>query len=570
MKSELAGGDLILRYFDEGVKVIALKGGWGTGKTYLWQAIKTELKQREDRKAKESRARPPIYASVFGLADIDAVRTALYESILEELNETVSSAQKAAKQFGGSLTQILRGIAPGTGAIIGGLGGVANVLTSAAIQRALRDRMLVLDDLERRDKKLTMSALFGFIDAMRHAGCTILLIFNEDAFQDGDAEEWKFLREKAVEREVFLETSSEKACEIGLSKSVPHLGLITQTLIRYNVRNIRVIKRLSNFLEEIFQNKTRLIETVAADLVPTTVTIICLYFGAIRTQRNIKYLTDLWRKKVLSEPSNSEDVHPENLETLISFNFTYDLQFISLLTEHITTGHPLTEEFDEHFQKRNIEANEGNVIETARQYLRDTIWNPDVTSRELVSRATSFSDNWATLSPELMSSILSDLKARDRDAADLLLEKWRQHRRKIDNSTRGFVEPNLRDYLPEIREIIEDSYSKDLQQRTLSEAILNIVNRNWTAKDAHLINSANAQQVNNAIDQLNSGTFEQFVQFYLRELASPLLRPSGEKLFPSAAGVFLAALRQLPLPPSSRSQELIRFHFQLYLQESSS
>ena len=44
----------------------------------------------------------------------------------------------------------------------------------------VRERIIVLDDLERRDAALSLETLFGYVDALKGKGCTVLLIYNEE------------------------------------------------------------------------------------------------------------------------------------------------------------------------------------------------------------------------------------------------------------------------------------------------------------------------------------------------------------------------------------------------------
>ncbi len=50
-------------------KVIALSGRWGTGKTHLWNEVKTEFKDVKVQKA--------LYVSLFGLSSIDQIKRKL-------------------------------------------------------------------------------------------------------------------------------------------------------------------------------------------------------------------------------------------------------------------------------------------------------------------------------------------------------------------------------------------------------------------------------------------------------------------------------------------------------------
>lgn len=59
-------------------RVIALSGKWGTGKTHLWNEVKSES---EDERIKSS-----LYVSLFGLSSIDQVKRKLIETAIPGLD----------------------------------------------------------------------------------------------------------------------------------------------------------------------------------------------------------------------------------------------------------------------------------------------------------------------------------------------------------------------------------------------------------------------------------------------------------------------------------------------------
>ena len=65
---------LIALLRDTDHRVIALKGKWGTGKTYLWRAVVIEMFQ--DKKATEQ----PIYVSLFGAKTINDLKLRILQN----------------------------------------------------------------------------------------------------------------------------------------------------------------------------------------------------------------------------------------------------------------------------------------------------------------------------------------------------------------------------------------------------------------------------------------------------------------------------------------------------------
>jgi pantothenate kinase-related protein Tda10 len=72
MSMALTRKQLQARIADESVKVIALSGKWGTGKSFMFDQIHKSATAPEVKKA--------LYASLFGLSTIDQIKLKLMQS----------------------------------------------------------------------------------------------------------------------------------------------------------------------------------------------------------------------------------------------------------------------------------------------------------------------------------------------------------------------------------------------------------------------------------------------------------------------------------------------------------
>lgn len=118
--------------------VIALSGKWGTGKTHLWNEVKRESQDEKVHKA--------LYVSLFGLSTIDQVKRKLMEKALPDA------------AVGGGRLEIFKNLIK-TGVTAGATHYKAlaaindlNLLLMAPL--ALRQRVIVIDDIERKHEKL--------------------------------------------------------------------------------------------------------------------------------------------------------------------------------------------------------------------------------------------------------------------------------------------------------------------------------------------------------------------------------------------------------------------------------
>ena len=124
--------------------VFVLKGKWGTGKTHLTKNLINENRE-EDKYA---------YVSLFGVNSI------------EELTETIfiemATNTKGFKQFAGSSGKFIEDIGNVFGIPIDAVGRTINLSTKAWMLRAIPGSKIVVDDIERRGKALSIKDLLGF------------------------------------------------------------------------------------------------------------------------------------------------------------------------------------------------------------------------------------------------------------------------------------------------------------------------------------------------------------------------------------------------------------------------
>ena len=127
------------------INVIALSGKWGTGKTHLWNEVKKESKDEKVQKA--------LYVSLFGLSTVDQVKRKLMEGALPEAAigggrlEAVKSIFKTGVTAAATHYKALAAIND------------LNLLLIAPV--ALRNRVIMIDDIERKHEKLGIDELLG-------------------------------------------------------------------------------------------------------------------------------------------------------------------------------------------------------------------------------------------------------------------------------------------------------------------------------------------------------------------------------------------------------------------------
>lgn len=246
--------EVLLQFLEAGKPgVFAIKGDWGAGKTYFWRELIQKARG-------QTKGRAYSYVSLFGIGSIS------------ELRRTIFTKQEPLGSNGwrwlGKAADGLRRIDLGPVT----KGALKNTeLWSEMIQdKFLKDFVVCIDDLERKEAQITPSALLGFVTSLRdERNCRVVLLYNEseaikdEALKKALAE----YREKVFDREVAFEPTVDECFQIIFgneperyrlsveiqprsnplfSKDVRSLLEIFQSL---KVANIRVLKKTKDALD---------------------------------------------------------------------------------------------------------------------------------------------------------------------------------------------------------------------------------------------------------------------------------------------------------------------------------
>ena len=192
---------------DNNGKTVMLSGAWGSGKTHFWQnGIEPELstKLKEDNKA-------CVYVSLYGKDNIEVIKSEILQKAYSEIKEENIKQTKAISAFGMG-TKILAGIS------IFGVkvdaqdisDGTKNHYDMKKIEDAtefLSDGGLIcFDDFERKSKKIDLNDLFGFISQLAiDMKCKVVIILNSDVFECDEANVFKTVKEKTVNKFFYFE-----------------------------------------------------------------------------------------------------------------------------------------------------------------------------------------------------------------------------------------------------------------------------------------------------------------------------------------------------------------------------
>jgi hypothetical protein len=245
-------------------KVIALTGKWGTGKSHLWREVKVA--------SKDGAVKGALYVSLFGLSEMNEVKLKIVQSAIPNAEKNSVAWDKLRIAMEGA-KKVLTSLHSGFTAL--------DELALLAVPSILKDKVIVLDDIERKHEKLSIDEVLGFIDEFTHQHTArFVVILNSDQLDNRKV--WDTLREKVVDQEIRMSTSTSEAFEIAISLSRSQYGeRIRAAAERCGLTNIRIIRKVIKAVNRILGERVDLSDALLARVVPLTVLMAAIHYKGI-------------------------------------------------------------------------------------------------------------------------------------------------------------------------------------------------------------------------------------------------------------------------------------------------
>ncbi|MDB9445634.1 P-loop NTPase fold protein [Anabaena sp. CS-542/02] len=245
---------ILTRFLDnKDYKVLAVKGEWGVGKTYLVQNFLLKHQRKYY-----------CYGSVFGISSIEQLKArilASYKSQIKSNNHWTEKYINCLFEWFSRISVKLEKTPKLDLALPGKLSiPIAGPLMAVAGDLALnilfninvKNSIICIDDLERKSN-LPLEEILGFVEYLvQELECKIILIYNESyLLQNRDNEKvLKDYREKVIDREFQLEPTVEENLDL-IFKNHTHVKLIKEVLHKARTNNLRVIRKTKWLIDEL-------------------------------------------------------------------------------------------------------------------------------------------------------------------------------------------------------------------------------------------------------------------------------------------------------------------------------
>ncbi len=227
--------------------VLCLRGPWGVGKTYSWDAI---VRDKADTNSVGLNAY--AYVSLFGVNSLDALKAAIFENTVSTKQRNLVADEATVADLMGELTKkgrpwarfvenapiIKSWVPPG--------------LTAALTFLSVRNTLVCFDDLERRGRGLDLTDVLGLASMLRdRRGCRVSMLLNEEKLEKTDQQSFHRYLEKVSDVSLRFDPTSEEAVAIACSGSSPVSERSAELCRALGVRNIRVMKKIDRTLASL-------------------------------------------------------------------------------------------------------------------------------------------------------------------------------------------------------------------------------------------------------------------------------------------------------------------------------
>jgi hypothetical protein len=380
-------------------KVIALSGKWGTGKTHLWEDVRGES---GDGKVKNS-----LYVSLFGLSNVDQIKRKLMEVAIpgaEDHGGTVEAVKNMVKVGFKALAEHYKALAA-----VNDL----NLLLMAPV--VLREKMIVIDDIERKHEKLGIDEVLGFIDEYsKQFGVRFLLVLNDDQLSAKAEQEhlWTTFREKVIDQEIKLATTPEEAFGIAIhicpSKYEPALR---RAVTACGITNIRIIGKIVKAANQILDGRD-LSEAIQARCVPSIALFSAIHYRGLEDGPDFQFALNVgnpdWTRisrKDKAEPTEEEKREDRWRMHISELGIHTCDDFEKVLVEFLESGLFVGDQVQAIINRYVAEGQTMEARQNARAFITKAIWNHRVSETDLVDEAGSF----PVLAPQLDPYLATEL-----------------------------------------------------------------------------------------------------------------------------------------------------------------
>lgn len=227
-------------------EVLAIRGAWGVGKTFAWNKYLLDASSCQEVALKHY-----SYVSLFGVTSLESLKFSMFENIVDV--DSVGH-KPSIETFRKSTEAMSKSLGRKSIRMIQGLPYVKNV--SLALEAvsflSLSKSIICIDDLERKGHGLNVKDVLGLVSHLKEQkDCKVVLILNDEVFDDEEGNDLETYREKVVDMELLFSPTPEECAQIAIPKEIPCSDTLLELSVKLKINNIRIIKKIIDMSEKL-------------------------------------------------------------------------------------------------------------------------------------------------------------------------------------------------------------------------------------------------------------------------------------------------------------------------------
>jgi hypothetical protein len=519
--------------------VIALSGKWGTGKTHLWNEVRCASNDEKVKKA--------LYVSLFGLSSVDQIKRKLIESaipgveshggVFDGLKSLFSAGVTAASQHYKAMAALKD----------------LNVLLMAPV--VLRDKLIVIDDIERKHSKLGIDEVLGFIDDYsKQSGVRFILVLNDDQLSsDGDqAKLWAIFREKVIDEEIRLLTSAEEAFSIAI-KLTPskYAQALERATVACGLSNIRIICKLIKAANQLLAGRD-LEKAIESRVVPSIVLFSAIHYRGLQDGPDFQFALNVanpdWMH--LGRDKNAQPTEQEKKEDswrllMQELGIQGCDEFEKLLVEFLESGLLHLDRVESIINSYVAQTQSMQARQAAQAFLNRAFWDHRISEAQLLVEASQFPAVAGLLDPYTVTRLFETLAQMQagQDLGKAVIDAWvaafnagDRHGIEDDNPFQNRIHTDIQSAFDAERAHVQAS-------ATVIDACMHIIeNSGWGALQEVAMKRATVADFEAAIRGLDIDKLRRFMR---RMIEMRLARATYDGHFGTASQHFIEACRSI-------------------------
>lgn len=377
MTLERCRQNLIELLTDPDNHVIALSGKWGTGKSHLWGEVQAASK---DEKIKNA-----VYVSLFGLSSVEELKLRIAQGVLPKLQENSPLVDSIKVGITG-VKKILKSIHSGFSAL--------DELALIAVPMLIQGRFIVIDDIERKHADLSIDEILGFIDgSVQNLECRFLLILNSDELEDKTL--WDLFREKVIDQELRLDTSSSESYDIAANLTSTAFGTqIKPAVEACQITNIRVVRKIIRVVNRLLANRTELRDEMLRRVIPSTALLSAIHYKGIDDAPDLDFVLQFENSYAAARTKQTKGAGDETAETKAHERWRLLMdklgilgtdEFEALVVNYLKSGLFEGEAVGRIIDRYSAEGRELSARNSAQAFFERSIWHPEILDPELLA-----------------------------------------------------------------------------------------------------------------------------------------------------------------------------------------